>query len=151
MRNLAGTPEAEANEVVTKELEAAGVPVVNIQPDGEVRASVGGMLEVGAYAFSFRRLWVYWSVRALRAPSDTFPVLPASIARALNDAPGTGEATYYGGRGRNLSAVVRADGFAGGLRSLEIDGHGVSCWHVDTQEGLTRFVQWLRDNLSSVA
>jgi hypothetical protein len=95
------------------------------------------------------RAWCYWVAEMVDAPVALpgLPRLPLSLARALNDAPGTGEAVYYGGASSCLGAVARAEGFAGGQPSESLD-RPVGLWHIDTQAGLTLFVRWLRENLA---
>lgn len=149
MQNLAGVVAADANQIVRRELEAAGIQVVPFTPDGEVRATFGGVIEVGGYAIRLDRRWVYWSAQVQRVPNqreDRRPHLPGPLAVALNDAPHIGMGTKYSGGGATLGSVVRADGFAGGQSSEDI-ADGVSHWHIDTQEGLNAFAQWCRAEL----
>lgn len=146
MQNLAGVEAERAKQAVEAELRGADVPVVDVAEGVEVKATRGGRLEVGGYVIAFRRSWAYWVAEVERAPGDGQPLLPKALASALNDARGTGEGGHYSGRGTNLGAVVRADGFGGGLPSSALR-EGVACWHIDTQAGLTLFVRWLRENL----
>lgn len=148
MQNLAGVVVDRANAVVESELFGAEVPMVDMPASGEVKATKAGLLEVGGYAITFRRFWVYWVAEVTVSPGEGRALMPRELARKLNDAPGTGEVVRYGGSGRNLGAVVRADGFAGGLPSDQLRD-GVHSWHIDTQAGLSLFARWLRENLKA--
>lgn len=148
MQNLAGMEVERANAVVEAELSGADVPMIDAPADGEVKATKQGRLEVGGYVIALRRNWVYWVARVVSTPQGGRAWMPRELAQSLNDAPGTGESVHYGGRGRNLGAVVRADGFAGGLASDELRD-GVGYWHIDTQAGLTLFVRWLREHIKT--
>lgn len=125
MKNATGLSTEDADLLVENELATAGIEPIAIPIQGEVRASVGGNLEVGGYVFRLRRAWVYWS--AVDAPYD-------------------GVQTHHSGHGTNLGSVVRAGGYNGGQDSSEL-GDGVTHWHIDTQKGLNAFARWIKENL----
>lgn len=149
MQRATGLSAEDANLLVQNELALAGIEPITIPVQGEVRASLGGNLEAGGYVIRLHRAWMYWSATVVampNSPEDRAPHLPAPLAKALNDAVYQGPQSYYSGRGPRLGGVVRADGYAGGQDSSEL-GDGVSCWHIDTQEGLNAFAKWVKENL----
>lgn len=133
MHNLAG--DAKANEWVLEELQIADVDLSEgHEPGREVPATIQGRLRVGDYVVELRRAWVYWMARIS-------PELPAELAAALDSTPCRHADRHYSGRSGILGDIVRADGFAGGMRP---DGP-VEGWHIDSQLGLTLFVRRLRE------
>lgn len=150
MENAAGLSTEDADLLVENELTTAGIEPITISVQGEVRASVGGGISVGGYVIRLRRAWVYWVATVTATPNSPegrTPRLSAALARALNDAAYGGPQSYYSGRGPRLGSVVRADGYAGGQDSSELGDGGISCWHIDTQEGLNAFTKWIKENL----
>lgn len=79
------------------------------------------------------RRWTYWSV-------STAKPLPYEKALKLNE---------------EMGEDVRAFGFAGGMEGKQFDdwckhhGNGVNSWHVNTEEGLAKLSDTLREHLNS--
>ncbi len=153
MKNLAGLDETTTTQVATGELWSASVPIIiplGMPIRGEVSAAVVGLIRTHGYDIVLERRWVYWSARVTRSPEMVDgPGLSAALAVALNDAPlPDGDRTRYSGGTHTLGAVVRADGYAGGVSSDMVRDWGeASGWHIDTQEGLAAFVAWCEANL----
>lgn len=141
MRNLAGA--SNAGRYIRNELEAAGIPVVRAPLlDREVRTRLEGRLG----DFTFERAWTYWVVKG---------PMPLDLAIALD--------MLYGN-----SCAIRAAGFAGGPRYHEWgrlrlvtwrtpDGSNgkpglagarafIESFHIDNEEALRGFVNFLREN-----
>jgi hypothetical protein len=114
MKNLAGV--ATCDEVIRKELETAGIPVIPGSSHGEVPYSIYGKLG----RFTFKRAWYYWVVDG-----------PTPIKVAL--------AMYANPRGVK---AVRVDGNCG-CPPPDPYSHGgiISSYHIDTQDGLNFFVE----------
>jgi len=119
MRNLAGDERADSS--IHDELEAAGIPCAPIDSTfrGEVPATVEGRLG----AFTFHRLWYYWSVRG---------PMPLDAARRLYADP-------VG------STTVRVAGHCGCPPPDEwADGGFVHSYHIDSAAGLRLFADAVR-------
>lgn len=131
MRNLAGHPES--SEICAAELAAAGIPVEKLpQPCGEPRSLIGGSLG----GFTFRRAWVYWSVKG---------AMSRTLAHELNTTPrGSDLGTKYSGGGKTWGDVIRVEGFAGGTN---VSAGGCSSWHIDTEDGLAKFADFIREKI----
>lgn len=95
-------------------------------------------LTVGPYTITFERRWAYWVI-------SSKPAFPTALARELNDVPYNGPRSYYSGGKGTLGDVIRAEGFAGGQASIDIEAVGL--WHIDTEEGLNAFTQWCIDKV----
>lgn len=137
MQNLAGVKECD--NFIPAELEAAGF--IAIKEDervpGEVPTFYRGYLAIGPYVFRAVRCWVYYSVRCN-------PELPLEIAKAIDGTSVNIHGSRYSGGTGTLGDVVRAEGFAGGMRPRR----PVEFWHVDTEEGLKLFVERLKELLA---
>jgi hypothetical protein len=109
--------ESQLNQLdqnIQAELAQAGIDVVSTETraDGEVPTKVTGTFK----GFKFVRAWSYWVVR--------------------------GDASVYLAKQIYADPIghesIRTDGFAG---NMDPKGESVSLYHIDTQEGLNRFVQ----------
>lgn len=119
--NLAGVEAAVADKFVRVELARADVPAYRASKrfGGEVKATIAGFLHFrGGPMVTFSRAWYYWVVRLSKPVS-------AKAARRLN---------------LDWGKVIRVDGYAGGTEPSE---GGVDVYHVDSQAGLNRLVQFL--------
>lgn len=125
--NLAGQHSDVATACCRQELSQAGIPAVDVDPEGEVQSKAAGLLEyTNGTRVLFVRAWYYWVVRC-SAP------LPSKPATRLN---------------RKLGEVVRVNGFAGGMR---VPRTGVDAWHVDTDLGLCELVKALDEQFGERA
>jgi hypothetical protein len=105
----------EIDDVCIKELETAGIKVINREflreMNGEVPTKIRGEL---SRRWVFQRAWYYWIAEG--------PGIPPDYAMKLHEAHGT---------------EVRVDGHCGCPSPLEwFKGFAVGHYHVDTQEGL---------------
>ena len=115
MKNLAGLPTKEATLEAARELEAAGIPIVIVDPGrAEVQSLAGGSL----LGWSFDRRWYYWAAR-----SET--PMPADVARRTWTSDGD----------------CRADGDCGN----PFPNDEVNVFHVDTALGLSLLVRAIRE------
>jgi len=121
VKNYAGANNnSEVDAALAAELEAAGIEVghFNDNTQGEVKTKISGWLA----PWRFERAWYYWVCIG--------PAIPIHIAEELHRTHGT---------------VVRTDGFSGGEFPSERGGaFGVSCYHVDTLEGLIALADVIR-------
>jgi DNA-directed RNA polymerase subunit RPC12/RpoP len=148
--NLAGKPTETANTIVIEELTQAGIEVCDYVPTGEVPTTKYGLLRVGGYVIGLSRAWVYWVAEVAEVPDkNKYPALSAELSRKLNDSLGTADGTKYSGNLKKLGGVVRAEGFAGGRETHEID-RPVNTWHIDSPAGLILFTRWCNANLTDI-
>ena len=123
MKNLAGNEGCD--EIIRKELEAAGIEIVDIfSPEGEVPSNIIGFLP----GWSFRRAWYYWVATASDGVS-----LPFDAADRLHKDHGND---------------VRVSGHCGAPAPREWYNkpwfNGVPLYHVDTQDGLNALADAIR-------
>jgi hypothetical protein len=148
--NLAGTPAETANTIVIEELTQAGIEICDYVPTGEVPTTKYGLLRVGGYVIGLSRAWVYWVAEVAEVPDkNKYPALSIELTRQLNDSLGTADGSKYSGNLKKLGGVVRAEGFAGGRETHEID-RPVATWHIDSPAGLILFARWCRANLGNI-
>ena len=119
MKNMAGV--LECNVQLIDELQKAGIPVREYEnrEKREVPSFVYGEL----CGWTFKRAWYYWVAYGNPIPVD--------VARNMNV---------------EWREDIRVDGYAGGTdvdwrKSNDV---GVSCYHIDTQEGLNHLASVIR-------
>lgn len=122
MRNLAG--DTEAPKIVREEMTIAGIEPKKhflFSDKGEVPADVGGV----AYGCYFTRLWYYWEVKC---------DMPIHLAKEM----------YY--EGGNIGRYdIRVAGHCGCPPPEHWEERGsISTYHIDSQEGLTLFVEYAK-------
>ena len=128
MKNLAGNKNCD--DFITSELKKAGLePMPTVKDDGEVAYSFYG--EVGG--FKLTRAWTYWV-----ADADVDYGLSLEVATELHEAEYRGE-----GYPEKYGDCVRVTGHCGCPPPKDwLNEKGkISSYHIDTQEGLNRFVQ----------
>lgn len=128
MRNLAGVKDCD--DFIFLELKKAGLePIPTTKNNGEVAFGFCG--EVGG--FKLTRAWTYWV-----ASSEENDGLPLDMASELHEAEYKGEDGY-----ETYGDCVRVVGHCGCPHPKEwINKSGkIDSYHIDTQEGLNKFVQ----------
>lgn len=168
MRNLAGVHYAD--DVINEELSQAGVPIIEV-PRDEVHSEVPYTLEGQMRGFKFRRAWRYWVVegrvpieaarelyenpvgrKAVRAGGDCTCPEPETQAEWLGF---DGERLYPDPTGEQEArwrqfiethpACRNEPGTFVPDPSVVPGAHAfVTCYHIDTQEGLNLFVETMR-------
>ncbi len=168
MKNLAGDPNAETH--IESELSLCGVPIVLLPKHkrGEVPSPIWGKLG----NFTFYRAWTYYIVSGM-VPFDIAmeifqTVIGSRYVRAGGDCGPVSPDSYVSGwfaeDGRQVIDIAQKAGFddfisKGYLVREEVDkkylfavpadfpqlgNRYVTCYHVDTQEGLNLLLDVLR-------
>lgn len=121
MRNLAGN--AECDQFIIQELEAANIPVVQLENRAKLEVPYGVVGQLGQ--FEFVRNWYYYSVHG---------PMPISVARKLYADPiGRKDIRVAG-----YSGNIPPDRWACGL-------YFINDYHIDSQEGLNLFADTIRN------
>lgn len=141
--NLAGSPVGTVDRELVRVLRECGIePVQHKTPQkDEVSSSVFGRLDLpGGRLFVFERRWCYWNVSLAGGSAP----LTLEDAQAIHHHPYSGMTGYYSGAACILGGSVRWRGHAGGLEPAEWPPSNDAHWHVDTDDALKAFADFLR-------
>ncbi len=168
MRNLAGAHYCD--DVIHEELSQAGLTAI-VVPRDEVHSEVPYTLEGQMRGFKFRRAWRYWVVegrvpieaardlyenpvgrKAVRAGGDCTCPEPETQAewfdfagqRVYPDPTGEQEAKWRGFIETHPECRGEPGYFAPDPSVITGAHAFVTCYHIDTQEGLNLFVETMR-------